>query len=92
MKTNYLYQVQAKLILSVPNIDRNVLYIPHEEKLCIPHIEKMFLFICLKECFSKYVIDKIFIYILAIYKLYILCKDNTSTYDTDKIKISTLKR
>ena len=39
--------------------------------------------------FSTCGIEKTFMSILGIYKLSILCKDNTSTYDIDKTKIST---
>ena len=39
--------------MSIPNIDRNVLSIPHEDKLSIPHIEKRLLSIChIDNCYT----------------------------------------
>ena len=85
----FVYQVCTKIILHIPNIDRNFLSVTHEYKLSIPHMEERLLSICNTENLSTCGTDKIFVSILGIDKLSILCIDNTSTYDVYNNKIST---
>ena len=69
--------------MSIPNIDRNVFSIPHEES---------FLSLCHMDNFSTCGIDKTFMSILGIDKMSILCIDDKSTYDVEKTNFFTSHR
>ena len=82
-KVVYISYTQ-KIFLSIPNVDGNVLSIPHEEKLLVPHINTKFLSIGNIDKISTYDVDKTFMSVLDIEKCFILCINNTSKYDIDR--------